>query len=643
METLKLSIRQRKILRILEGKHSYVTSTELAQAMKVSSRTIRNDIHEMEQLLEPMDIHILSVQSKGFYIESRDSEKIRELSRTETALFSRTERIRYLTFRLCGSEDRLNLYDLEDEMFLSRTALLSDLKEIQKKYSYQPPYIKRNIKGDEIWFDQDEYMIRFVLLNLFHEDWDYAAQNNALYGADFLDRNLMKSLISETTGTLFRYGIKMDDATLAALQLLLGIMHDRVINGHIFPEGLPLPDINTEIGKAVVDLFEMIKKQTGVEYPESEMARINQFIMETRILEDRWIDEDGDPDAFSDEVRKEVRGYLEDINNVFKVDFSDDKEFTHVLCVYFSQIATGNSMFAHYQDPLKIKNTLTAEFELAYLYQRRAISFMERYLSDSELCTLAVCFSGAIRQYLQIHPEKKLHAVLFSHGNLAAAFGLKRRILESFDLYLDITDIAPFNFAYSFDFDNVDIIFSTQKKKIAVSSNTETIYIDDHPGVNFENDAKLIKILSFKKIWPVSSVTLSEMLKCAFWHENEEHADKRHIIESMARDYISCGIAEEKHLKDILHRESVDSFAIKPGLVLVFTLLPVKETRLSVMSLHHRVRWNDFKISTVIMAMFAPEDINLLFKLKHRFCIDIFDADVLKKCRTREELIPVLK
>lgn len=643
METLKLSLRQKKILRILEKRDSFVTSKELADSMKVSSRTIRNDIHDMNELLAPLQVTIISAQSKGFYIAASDSERIRELRRSDTAFFSRSERIRYLVFRLCRSTEPLNLYDLEDEVYLSHTALLSDFKQIQRKYSYEPPYIKMIIRGDEVSLEQDEEKIRSVLLNMFHEDWDYTAQNNAFYSGGFLNRDLMKVLISETTGTLFRYGIKMDDATLTALQLLLGIMHDRVINGHVYPEGLSAPDTSDNVGKAAVALLELIQKQTNVSYPSSELARINQFISETQMPDEHWNHNSGNAAGFPAFVCEEVQKFFAQLRDVFHVDFSIDHEFDHVLHVFFLQLAKGNTLFSHYQDPLVIKNTLTAEFELACLYQKQAVSYLGRYLSDSEICTLAVCFSGAIRQYLQIHPEKKLRAVLFSHGNYAAAFGLKRRILESFDLYLNITDIAPLNFAYTYDFTNIDIIFSTQKKKIAVSSKITTFYIDDHPGLNFEEDAKNIKLLSFRKIWPTPDISVKQLLEDAFWDMEREGSNNYVLIEKMAEEFIAEGIAEKRHMLDMIQREARNSFAIKSGLVFVFTLVPAAKTKLSVSHLKNRIRWNDFKISTVIMAMFTKEEINLLFQLKIRFCNGSFDADLLKKSRTKKELMEILR
>ncbi|MDO5139378.1 MAG: PTS sugar transporter subunit IIA, partial [Oscillospiraceae bacterium] len=102
--------------------------------------------------------------------------------------------------------------------------------------------------------------------------------------------------------------------------------------------------------------------------------------------------------------------------------------------------------------------------------------------------------------------------------------------------------------------------------------------------------------------------------------EQEEARDNMQLISKMVSGYKVAGIAGKEHEDDILHRETISSFAIRNGLVFLHSLIPAKETKLSVVSLKHPIRWSDFKISTVVMGLFRKEDINLLFRLKIRLC-----------------------
>ena len=112
MKITELSLRQRKILYLLNGRDDYVPSAELAKVLKVSSRTVRNDIHQMNQALSEHHAAILSSNSKGFLFQAAEPEKIMELTHVSHAFMDGQERLRYLTFLLCRSDRPRNLYDL---------------------------------------------------------------------------------------------------------------------------------------------------------------------------------------------------------------------------------------------------------------------------------------------------------------------------------------------------------------------------------------------------------------------------------------------------------------------------------------------------------------------------------------------------
>ena len=289
MEEEKLSLRQRKILYMIENRSGYTTSEELAKLFRVSSRTIRNEIKEMNRILAHHHASIISTQSKGFRFQAEDHEAIRAFSRIDTAFLTRAERIRHLAFLLCQSDKPLNLYDLEEEIFVSRTSLLSDIRGLRQKYTHEPPFIRLIQHRDEIAFDQDEYKRRLILLNLFHEDWDYNSEGNAYYGLHFLDKDLLSLLTKYTSAILSLYKIRMDDPTLVALELSLAIMHYRYTEGHQYPEELTVTGGSVTVRSAVDELFRLIEAETGVAYPQSEKDRICEFISNTQITREESV------------------------------------------------------------------------------------------------------------------------------------------------------------------------------------------------------------------------------------------------------------------------------------------------------------------------------------------------------------------
>lgn len=637
----ELSLRQRKILYILRNQTDYVPSKDLANALKVSTRTIRNDIHQMNQVLADYNAVVMSFNSKGFLFQAEDPDRILEMSHINAAFFAGPERIRYLAFRLCESDEPLNLYDLEEEVFVSRSVLMSDIQKLKQSYYYDPPYIRLILKGDEVSFENDEDKIRSVMLHLFHEDWDYTANKNAYYGYHFLDSELLELLMKETSGILHRNGIRMDDTTLTAMELLLAIMHYRCKTGHTLPEDQNIMQEASPFRDAADSLFSIIEKQTGMTYIQAEKNRIITFISNTHMddqLRKAAFTSEG---VFPSAVREETDRYLKEIKDVFGVDFSKDMEFVHVLRLFFYQLASGSIIFYQQADHISIKKNLSAEYELAWLYQRLAPDYIGRFLVESELCNLVTCFSGSIRFFLNEHPEMKLRTVLFSHRNMASAWGLKRKLLEVFQLYIDITDILPINYLEHYDLSRTDLAFVTVNTKISLPAGARTLFIDDHPTADNSKNAMDIKLMTFKKIWPLPLNLPKDLFASAYWHENEEYSSRYQVIESMCADYIHDQIATEEHAMDITRREARGTFCVRPGIVLLHTTLPARETKLSVMTLKHRIRWDIFRVGIIVMAMFREEDRNLLFHLKIQFCNGFYDEENLHHLKTKEDLLPL--
>lgn len=86
-----------------------------------------------------------------------DCEKeLKQLLHMTTSFLSKEERVRHLAFRLCLAESNLNLYDFEEEMFVSRTTLEHDLKELRASFTQKDPYIKLIRNKTFISFEENE-------------------------------------------------------------------------------------------------------------------------------------------------------------------------------------------------------------------------------------------------------------------------------------------------------------------------------------------------------------------------------------------------------------------------------------------------------------------------------------------------------
>ena len=154
------------------------------------------------------------------------------------------------------------------------------------------------------------------------------------------------------------------------------------------------------------------------------------------VLDGNSIDNENAAAYFGPVTLETADAYIQEMNHVFQIDFSNDRDFYKTLVLYLRELQSGKCIFSHQQNLTHIKRTLLGECEFAYLFQKFAVSYMSRMLNEIELTNLAVLFSGALNYYQALHPEKKLRTVLCCHENFTTNWALKRQILSRYHDYV---------------------------------------------------------------------------------------------------------------------------------------------------------------------------------------------------------------
>lgn len=638
--TLNLSLRQKKLLHIMQGTDGFITGNVLARQLNVSPRTIRSDIAEINRTLAPYHAQILSERSKGYLYSASEPELIETMNQIDYAFFTKDDRVRYLAFRLCLSDEPLDIYDLEDEMYVSHTTLEHDLRHLRMKYVLSGPQIRFIQNKDLLSLEPDEKKRRAVLNRLFHEDWNYNARDNAYYGYHFLDRNVLEYIMDEIPIHLRRHHVTIEDPSLVSLNLAVAIMYHRVRSGHPLPAADPVPRNSLPVSRTVDDLFLALEAQFACTFAREEKDDIYLRIASACLPDVSGISRQNADTQFSDVTIRLAGAYLERVLDIFGLDFSQDDDFYITLLFYLQYLQVPDRIFNEQGNYGLAKQDLLTEYEIAYLIEDLALVCLGCYVTETELLYLAYCISGALEFLYDTHPEFKLKTVICCHLNMPAAWSLKRKVLGAFGKYIDVTGLLPVNLKNACDFRDTDLILSTVRKKITDLPGIDTIQLS--PSLSPRDYLTLSSCIHARRVQKLchsSVLTPVRLLADAHWHEKREPDDKFNVIESMAADFVDSGIVPAEYVTDLLRRESISTFVISPGIVFMHSLVPASETRLSVTTFDHRAIWNSRKIRIVILAAFRPEDAAMLFLLSHAFCSESLDLETLKMLKTKEEII----
>lgn len=640
MESATLSLRQRKILNLIQNQTTHITGQTLAKQLGVSPRTIRSDIVEINQSLSVCGAMICAERSKGYFLEYTDLDSIQELFKTDDLLLTREDRIRYLTFQLCLSDMPLNQYDLEDEMYISKTTLENDIATLKRLYVLSTPYISLNHVDDTWELEKDEAKRRFILNQLFHGDWNYNTTGNAYYGYHFLDTETMECIMKITAQLLAEYHFQIEDSNLVTLNLSLAIMYYRMLSGHVLPQISIGEHTDTTIYQLCLDIFHKIETALTCSFPAQEKESIYLHLRNCHLLDAGKLNFGTIPQYFETDLIQMTDCYLGEIKNHFRIDFSQDEDFYITLIQYLRYLRTPGHILNSQGNISLHRRRLLIESEIAYLIQPLAIQYLGYYLNEKELLYLSLCITGALEGYWVNHPENRIRTVICCHLNLTATWAMKRKVLGAFGNYIHITALLPVNARTAYDFHDTDLILTTVKKKITDYPDTQILQVTpDMEPQDYGHLQQLVADNCLRFLFKDQKASLSDFIIDAFWHENLQVTGRFHIIEYLARDFIQNQLVTSVYLEDLLRRESTYTYGFQPGALFLYSLVPAKETHLSVATIKHRILWNSNKIRVIIMACFAPGEETLLLKLLHEVYINHNHTDFFSKERSKEEII----
>lgn len=206
-----------EILKLIERRHSISIDT-IAEKFEVSSKTVKNDIKELNNVLKGS---AFIDNKQGIYkIYIVDKIKFEEIKKgiynQKEFLNSPQRRMAFILYKLMNSEEPYLIDDLADEMNVGRTTVISDLKKIREILAnYNLNIIGKTNNG--LVIKGTELNIRFLILENLYE---------MIYEEYELDEDIIDVVKKITEKYQF------DTTTFDSFMHFLSVTLDRLLNGH---------------------------------------------------------------------------------------------------------------------------------------------------------------------------------------------------------------------------------------------------------------------------------------------------------------------------------------------------------------------------------------------------------------------------
>lgn len=209
--------RSTRILKLIEQRHS-VSMDTFVEKFEVSSKTVKNDVKELNDLLKG-SAFIDNKQGK-YKIYIVDRSKFEEIKKNiydqKEFLNSPQTRMAFILYKLMNSKEPYLTDELAYEMNVGRTTIVSDLKKMRDILeNYNLNIIGKTNNG--LALKGTELNLRFFILE-------------NVYGKIYQERILDEDIINLVKDTADKY--QFDTATLESFLQSLTVTLDRLLNGH---------------------------------------------------------------------------------------------------------------------------------------------------------------------------------------------------------------------------------------------------------------------------------------------------------------------------------------------------------------------------------------------------------------------------
>lgn len=636
-----LPLRQRKLLNYLQHASGYMTGKELADLLSVSSRTIRNDVSQINRLLLDTGVQIVSKHSFGYILQAQNADSLKKLTQSGESFISRSERLRYIAQRLCLSDQPIDLDDLADEMFISKTTLEHDLKEFRRQFVLPDPHIQMRRTRNTIEFEHDERKRRKILCFLIAHNWNYNGRGNSFFEYSFLHEKTVNICMRQINYYLDKYNIHIEDINMVHLDLCVAIASERIREGKELTDS----DENMYLTQPAIacteEMLDSMEKSLGCSFNKNERRDICELISCSILPDMEMVRERGISSFFSSDLIRFVNTFLNRIKEMYGFDFYDDDDLYDTLTIFLDYLTRPVHNLNSAELSMQYMNLGYAiGLELAMSIQPLALDFYGSYLSFTELFYLGSMFRCAVARL----PFPKLRTVILSHYNHSLTWSIKALLLEKFSQDITVTDLLSMYQKDNYDFSDTDLILCTANKP--VTSDTRAVQIRISPYLNSDDVGKIQSCISkarmqhlYHRDFPDTLTLLDE----ADWYETLNFVSYFDFLEFLGKKLIEAGYVTEKYLADIFRREKILSYTGHSSFIIVHSSVPSVQTHLVVGTLQHRINIDGNKIRTIIMVCTKPAARGLIFKLYNDLYFSDFDPRDTRFFKYKKEYLDFFK
>lgn len=452
--------RARDILSHLAAKASLgqaATINELAELFGVSSRTIRNDIHQINDFLKNKKLTPISFGKQGTLVLSADIGAAAAHLEEETfysVKLSKEDRLVFTAVLLICANGYITLNDVADALYVSRSTVVQDLDQTKRFFRENHLILISHVNKGLLLEgrESDKRMLLFRLIRsstiVFHSQPVTQHLVNSIAGITPLEpeeRAGLEKLLNEAEHTHGRY---LTDSSFNQLRIYLEFSLYRIRSGNLL-ENRRGKNSKWDMAQAILtDMGRLL----SVKIPEIETGSLAFVLNQLQYIAKTTVNKEI--------VKMQViaRTFVINISEEIGVNLQGDYPFYENLVNHLE--STFSVTEAPHSTESMIQEALEEYPNIREAVRRNVHSFEEyvgRRLSDAEVDMIVVHVCAAVER--NRNDTTRYTVVLVYNGGTGTAQFLLAKLEKYFRL--NVAAIVPAHDLKNRRLDNVDLLIST--------------------------------------------------------------------------------------------------------------------------------------------------------------------------------------
>lgn len=458
--------KERLILKLfVENQQRFLTSRELAAALLVSDRTIRNYLQRMKEALGVNGATLIAKQGYGYQIVIEEKEqffKFYEQEIMDSALVKGNheiheakERQYYILNRLFFENKRDTAEEFSNQLFVSYSTIINDLFEIRQLLKkYQLNLYNKAKTGVEVFGEEQNkrnFIMNYFFMNRLFDNFHMFSAYSSLLG-DVPMNEIIIIVLDECR----EVQLPISDFIIANIVLHIGLAIKRI------QSGFPIKENVIQIEKTAIEyqtalkILARIKVSLGVEFPIAEAhyiaLHLQNKLATTQIYQKTQYNEK--------QIKQQLLAILKTVDQETGFDFSVDSSLINGLMQHFTPLLARLQNHNTIQNPLlrEIKQKYQQIYELTVHYFSQMPIFKDYQVSEEEWAYVAIHLVAAVERFFN---RRKARVVVVCATGLGSSQVLKMRIEHELGSKLIVDQVLGYYEINLANLEEVDLILST--------------------------------------------------------------------------------------------------------------------------------------------------------------------------------------